>query len=66
MCLKLNSKYNKIKQTIFRKCKEHYKAHNIIKEDEYQSKYQKYNNLCKKNKDKLKLIGIFSFSRRII
>lgn len=59
MCLKLNSKYNKIKQTILEKCKEHYKAHNIIKEDEYQSKYQKYNNLCKKNKDKLKLIGIF-------
>ena len=59
LCLKLNNKYKNVKSTILQKCKEHYKRYNIQKDTEDQNSYQKYDNLCKKNKEKLKLIGIF-------
>ena len=52
ICLKLNKQYTAIKSTILQKCKEHYKKYNIQKNDDTLNKYQKYDNLCKKNKEK--------------
>ena len=60
LCLKLTNKYTNVKSTILQKCKEHYKKYNIQTDtNEEQNNYQKYDKLCKKNKEKLKLIGIF-------